>query len=805
MRDLRHAVRSLIRQPGFTLVAVLTLTLGIGANTAIFSLLYQVLVRPMPYPEADRLVFVWNTYPLMGLPRATVSIPDYLDRKHQAPAVQDAALFTPRSLNLAGGGQPEQIQALRVTPSFFSTLGRQPSIGRAFLDSQAEPGADRFVILTHGLFVSRFGGDPSIVDRDIRLNGEPYRVVGVLPADFELPRRDIGALVPFAFTPEQTSDQQRGNEFSMMIARLAPGATIEQLNSQMKAIVEHNLERLPESRAFVESSGFSGFAVDMREQVVGDVRTPLLVLQAGVLLVLLIACANVANLLLMRATGRASELAIRATLGAGQWRLIRQMLTESFVLAFAGAVGGLVAGTVGVRGLLALGATQLPGGVDASLHAPVMLFTLGLALMTGLVFGLVPAILLLRVNVASLLKDDGTRGSAGRSSGRVRAGLIVAEVALALVLLAGAGLLMKSFVRLQHVDPGFSIDQKLTARVSLPEPKYSDPATRRQFWSRLLDELRSIPGVSAAGLTSSLPFSGGLSTGSYSIVGRTLGPGEVAPHAHQQIVGGDYFRAMGIPLVAGRLFRDGDTVEAPAACVIDEYLVKRYFADHDPLGQQIERGGRRITIVGVVRTINASDLSETVNKERIYYSFTQQPPASMTLTLQTGLDPLELTPQVRAAVAALDPEQPLTNVRTMEEWMARSLEARRTPTVLLSLFAAVALALSAIGIYGVLAFSVAERVRELGIRQALGANPGSILSLVLRQGLRTTAIGVVLGLLGSMALTRYLQSLLFGVGPLDAVVFSAVTALLLGVAIAACYVPARRATRIDPIVALREG
>jgi predicted permease len=808
MQDVRYAFRSFGRQPLFTAVAVLTLALGIGANTAIFSLLYQALLRPLPYAAPDRLVFIWNTYPLMGLPQASVSIPDYLDRRAQAPALEDAALMTGRSVSLAEGGQPEQLRALTVTPSFFSTLGRFPALGRAFTAEDATPEAERFVILTHGIWQSRFGGDPSVVGRDIRLNGEAHRVVGVLPADFRLPSREIAVLLPFSFTPEQMSDQGRGNEFSSMIGRLRPGATIAQLDAQMKAIVQRNLERLPRFQAFAVTSGFGGYAVDMREQLVGDAKTPLLVLQAVVLAVLLIACANVANLLLMRATGRTRELAIRATLGAGQGRLVRQLVTEGVVLSLFGAAGGVALGFVGLQALIALSAQQIPGLADAWLHAPVLVFTLGLALATGLVFGVVPALSVIRGNTSTLLKDDSTRGSAGRSTSVMRGSLVVVETALALMLLVGAGLLLKSFSRLQDVDPGFASENVLTAQISLPATRYPDAGARRAFWLRLVDGLRGMPGVSAVGLTSNVPFNGNVSSGSYSIVGYTPGPSEAAPHGRQEVVGGDYFRAMQIPLVEGRVFSATDTPDSAPVVVVDRYLADRYFPGRSPLGQQIRRGGPDsppFTIVGVVGTINSIDLGEPVTKERIYYPVTQVPRPGMAVVIKTALDPVALVPQLRAAVQGIDAEQPIADVRTMDQWIGRSLEGRRTPMLLFAMFGALALLLAAIGIYGVLAFNVAQRVREFGIRQALGADRGSILSLVLSHGLKTAGLGLALGLAASYALSRYLQTLLFGVTARDWTVFAGVTALLLTVALLACYIPARRATRIDPMVALREG
>jgi predicted permease len=808
MQDIRYALRTLRKNPIFTLVAILTLTLGIGANTAIFSLVYQILLRPLPYAQADRLVFVWNSYPKMGLGLGSVSIPDYIDRKTQAPAFEDATLFTGRSLNLAEGGQAEQVRGLAVTPSFFSTLGRQPSLGRAFTEAEATPGNDKQVILTHGLWQSRFGGDPSIVGRDIRMNGEAFKVVGVLPRDFDLPGREIGALVPFAFTPDQMSDNGRGNEFSSMIARLRAGASIEDANTQMQTIVARVIDRLPARAGFMRTSGFTGFARPIREQLVGDTRQALLVLQGGVLLVLLIACFNVANLLLMRATGRGRELAIRTTLGAGQWRLVRQMLTEGLVLSLFGAVAGLILGLAGVRALLAMSSTQIPGQLTASLHLPVLLFTLLLAVVTGLIFGVVPAISVIRGNTSSLLKEDATRGSASRATGFVRASLLVGEVAGTLVLLVGAGLLIKSFANLQRVDPGFKPDNVLTAQIVLPAARYPNPDERRDFWLRLIDKARQIPGVTTVGLTSNVPFNGNVSSGSYSIVGYTPGPGEQAPHARQEVVGAEYFTAMQIPTLEGRVFNEGDTATSSPVAVVDRYLADKYFKGRSAVGQEIQRGGPtspRIRIIGVVGTINSIDLGLPVTKERVYRPVTQAPNLGMALVVKAAMEPTQLVSQVRSAVSQINPEQPVFDVRTMEQWMSRSLEGRRTPMALLAIFAAVALVLAAVGIYGVLAYGVTQRMREFGIRQALGADRRSILALVLSQGMLRTAIGIVIGLGASWAFTQVLQSLLFGVKARDMSIFGGVTVLLLAVAALACYIPARRATRIDPMIALRDS
>jgi predicted permease len=807
MANLRLALRILRRQPVFALVALLTIAIGVGGTTAIFSLLYQLLLRPLPYGASDRLVFVWNSYPRMGLPQASVSIPDYLDRIEQAPSIESATLFAMRLLNLGAENRPEQLRALAVTPSFFETLGRGPEVGRGFVDSDAKAGSDRVVILSQGLWRSRFGGDPHVIDRDIRLSGEAYRVVGILPADFGLPAVDVTLLVPFSFTPGQRSDQERGREFSQMIARLTPGASIDGVEGEMATIIHRTVERLPQRRAFVEQSGFRGYAVPIREQLVGDVRTPLYLLQAGVLLVLLIACVNVTNLMLMRASERQRDLAPRTALGAGRMHLVRQLLTEGFVLASAGAICGVVIGLVVVRGLLSLVGDQLPVRIDPSSYAPMLLIAAALAIVVGLIIGAVPALAVLRGDMIGSLNDEGGRTAGSRRSAQARGALVVTETALALTLLVGAGLLVKSFSSLRGAQPGFSPVRVMTATLSLPAASYPRPEDRARFWSRLLDTASPLPGVSAAGLTSNIPLSGNVSSGSYSIVGYTPGPGEVAPHGRQEVVGGRYFEAMQIPLREGRTFDMRDGPDAPRVAIVDELLVQRYFQGQSPLGRQIRRGGAdspAITIVGVVGTINGVDLAQPVEKERLYYPVSQQPPATMAIVLKTGVEPSTVVAPLRQALLGIDPDQPLANVRTMDEWMARSLMTRRAPMIVFAMFGGVALLLAMIGTYGVLAFGVSQRTRELGIRQAIGADRPAILSLILRQGLRRAAVGIVAGLAGALALSQLLRNQLYGVLPGDPTVIGMSTLLLVVATTVACLIPAWRATRLDPSVALRD-
>jgi predicted permease len=592
MTEFRHSFRSLLRQPGFSSIAVLTLALGIGANTAIFSLIYQVLLKPSAGPDAGRLVFVWNSYPKAGGEPSNVSIPDYLDRRAESPAVEDATLFTARPMTLSDGAQPEQLVGLAVTPSFFTTLRRSPFLGRAFREEDARPGSDRVVILTYGLWTSHFSADPSVVGRGLRINGETYVVTGVLPRDFELPVRQVSLLAPFTFTSAQTSDAERGDEFSEMIARLRPGATVGQFESQMRTIVDRLMVRVPDRAAYMRNTGFTGIAIPLRDQLAGDVRTWLYLLQAGVMVLLLISCDNVANLLLMRASGRQHELAIRAALGAGRWRLTRQLLTEGALLSLLGGVAGVALAAAGVCGLFVMMSQQLPETAPAVIDPAVLAFTAGIAALTALVFGAAPALPMGRANLAAAL-EDAARGSAGKRAGAMRTALAMAETALAVILLIAAGLLLKGFTRLVRVDPGFSPDHVLTAQISLPAARYGSPASQREFWKRLIERLQTTPGISATGVTSSVPFNGHPSSGSFTVTGRALAPGEKPPHARQDIVSADYFRAAGIPLVQGSLFDSAVTSSSPRVALVDRFLARRQFPQGNAVGQQLNFGNPR--------------------------------------------------------------------------------------------------------------------------------------------------------------------------------------------------------------------
>ena len=712
---------------------------------------------------------------------------------------------------------------VRATASLFPLLRAQAEVGRVFTPAEDRPGEEHVAVLSHGLWQRAFGGDPGVVGRDVRLNGEGFRVVGVMPESFTFPSPRVDLWTPFAPTPEQRSDDERGREFSQMVARLAPGPSpaegVRLAQEQIDAIHERNKERIPEARGFWETSGFGGLVIPLKEERYGHLRPLLLLLQGVVALVLLIACVNVANLMLTRLSRRQKELAVRTALGAGRWNLTRLLLVESLVLALAGGAAGVVLGLAGARTLPLLAPDLLelagPGGGAGSVAAAlgldpkVLAFTLGLAVLTGLLFGLAPVVSLWRSETSSVLRDESRGGGSHRAS-RMRQALVVVEVALALVLLAGSGLLLRTFWTLQSEDPGFDRSGVLTARVSLPDAKYPEPAQVAAFYERSLEAVRALPGVRSAGLVSDAPFSGSSSSASYQVVGYETAPDEPMPHGLMRVVDESYFRTLGITLLAGRTFEPLDDADAEPVVVVDRRLVEKYFDGSDPssaIDGRLSRGGGddapTFRIVGVVAPVKVQTLEKPITKETVYLPFRQRPSTSMTFVLRTDGDPAALTDPLRRAILAVDPEQPLFDVHTMAEQVGESLSSQRVSMVLVALFGALALVLAAVGIYGVLAFSTAQREREIGTRMALGASTRKILRLVVGEGLVLSLLGVGFGVAAAIVLGWLVRSMLFGVEPWDPASYLAAAGLLLAVAFLACYRPAKRAAQVDPAEALR--
>ena len=805
MNDLRFALRALAKTPGFTVIAVLTLALCIGANSAIFSVVNAILLKPYPWPDSNKLAFAYNSYPLMGLPNAGTSIPDYLDRREGVSGFADAAMFTNRSFNLASEGEPERINGLRATPSLFTTLQSSAQLGRVFGDAEAQPGADHVVVLSHALWKNRFASNPAIVGQTIRLNTEPYTVIGVMPEWFYFPTPLVQAWVPFAFKPAERTDDERGNEYSSMIARLKPGATLAVVQRDLDTIQTRLAERLPDSREFWKTSGFGGRANGFLEQNVANIRAMLWLVQAGVAAALLIGCANVASLLLTRAVARERELAIRAALGASRRQLLRLLLTESLLLFITGGLLGVLVAYWGVHALGSLGLSTLPRAFGVELNFTVVAFTLLCAVLTGLGFGALPAWSASRSDAAAALKEAGARGSAGRRTQKLRAALVIAEVALAIMLLSTAGLLVRSFEKLQQQNPGFSPGGVVTAQLSLPPAKYDVPEKRVAFASVALERIRGLPGVRAAGLTDVLPFTGNNSSGSYTSPDITVPAGAPNPHGQQRTVDPGYFSTLGFTLLRGRLFTNADAAGTQKVCVVDRVLADKYWPGQDPLGKRINRGGadNLWSIVGVVAPIKFQSLEEDVKKETIYYPFAQNPGTNFLLAVKTDGDTSAVAGALREAVRAADPDQPVFNVKTMQQRMDDIAQSRRAPMILLSLFSGVALLLAVLGVYGVLAFSVAQRTAEFGVRLALGATAGDIASLVLRQGAQLVATGILLGLAAFLGLSQVIGKLLYGIAATDPGTLAVAPVVLAVAACAACLIPVRRATAVNPVEALR--
>jgi putative ABC transport system permease protein len=802
-QDLRYALRMVRKTPAFTAVVVLTLALGIGANTAIFSVVDTVLLRPLPYKESDRLVVVWEKPP-KGT-RNSVSAANFLDWRDQNKVFEQLVAVGVGNFNLSGRDQPEQISGMRVSAGFFEMLAVQPALGRSFVPEDDRPGAQRVVVLSHALWERRFGADRKLIGEALTMDGEKHVVIGVMPAEFRF------VTSPEMWTPLALDPAKAARDFHYLIpvARLKAGVSLEQARAQMEGIAR-NIER-----AYPKSNqGWSVTIEPMQEALVAPIRQGVLVLFAAVGFVLLIGCVNVANLLLAKGAARQREIAVRASLGAGRGRLIRQLLTESVVLAVIGGGLGLLL-TIWLLRLLSavLPFFALMATAPLSVDVRVLLFALALSLATGLLFGLVPAYRASKPDLHETLKEAGRSSTGGSGSHRLRGALVVAEVGLSLVLLISAGLMMRSLISLQQVKPGFRPENVLTMRLILPQSRYPTGERVRMFYRQMLEKVEALPGVRAAGLSGSLPLQGWSFGMPFEIEGHPpMVPAE-RPAAHFQMVSHGYFRTLGISLLKGREFSERDSETSPRVALVNETFVRRFLPKEEALGKRVRvetliSGQQQLgppvawEIVGVIRDVKVSTLRSDGEPE-IYVPCMQSTWPGCVLSVRTATEPMSMAQAVRAAVQSVDKDQPVTAVRTMEQIVSESVSGPRIRAYLIGAFAGIALVLAGMGIYGVISYAVAQRTHELGIRMALGARRGDLLRMVVGQGMLLTLIGLAIGLAGAFALTRLLSGLLFGVTATDPATFAGVSAVLAAVALAACYIPARRAARVDPMVALR--
>ncbi|HEX5736612.1 MAG TPA: ABC transporter permease [Blastocatellia bacterium] len=802
IQDLRYAVRMLIKKPAFTAIAIITLALGVGANTAIFSVVNSVLLEPPPYNEPDRLV--WLSH------EDSLTPADFLDYREQAQTFEHIAAFIGWGVNLTGKSEPERLAGALVSPGFFSVLGVPAMIGHTFTPEQEQDASARFAVLSHGLWERRFGADAGVVGSSLLLNGESFTVVGVMPRDFRHPsgKAEVWGLARRVVPelPFRTSDvmQNRHLHYLQVIGRLKPNVAITQAQAEVDTIAQRLEQQYPNTNKDERLA-----LVTVQEHVVGDLKLPLLILLGAVGFVLLIACANVANLMLVRASGRRREIAIRTALGAQRGRIIRQLLTESMLMALVGGGVGLLLALWGTDLLISVSPGALPSLRDISLDSRVLAFTLLTSLLTGAIFGLVPALQASKPNLNESLKE-GSRSAGGAGSARVRNSLVVIEIALSLVLLAGAGLLINSFLKLANTDPGFKAEGVLTMRLNLSGSNYQKPEQLAAFYTQLLDRVEALPGIERVGAIEVAPvFSRGAF---YSFIID----GQPAPMGEQQrdnasgfhSVSPDYFNAMGTPFLTGRQFNEADTRESAQVVIINQEMAERYWPGESPIGKRISYGTNAdnqpswVEIVGVVGNVRHVGLDTDVDPEA-YVPYTQAPYRYMTIMIRTATDPESVVAAVRSQVQALDPQQPVYDFKPMTEVIADSLAKRRLSMLLIGIFAAVALLLAAVGIYGVMSYAVTERTREIGIRVALGAQMGDVMRLVVGQGMTLALIGIGAGLVVAFLLTRLIESLLYKVSTTDPATFVAITLLLFAVAFVASYIPARRAMRVDPMVALR--
>ena len=806
LQDIRYAVRKLSRTPGFTTIAAFTLALAIGATTAIFSVIDGVLLKPLPFRDPERVVRVTN---LRDGNRMVSSVPDFLDIRAQSKSYASLAALDAQAMNLTGGSEPERIGAARVGATFWSLLGVTPQVGRGFAPNEDSQSAARTVVLSDGLWKRRFGGDRRIVGKTIALDGNSFTVIGVAPAGFSFPDRP-DVWIPLVFAQDDLNPDGRGAHWMGIMGRLAPNVTVTQATSELVTITRRLEQQYPES-----NTNMSGAVIPMQEYLVGDVRPALYVMLGAVAFVLLIACANVANLLLVRAASRESEMAVRTALGAGAWRLVRQLVIESVLLAMIGGVFGTLLALWGVDLLLSMAPNGLPRINEVTVNGSVLVFTAGVTAVTGVLFGLFPALHAARANVGGMLKE-GMRGSSGGvASRRARNTLVMAEMALAVVLLVGAGLLIRSFSKLLAVDPGFRAERVVTFAIAAPDTKYGQYAQRRELVSNLVERMKRVPGAQGAAVVTGLPLSNIMMRTSAHIVGTPPErPGERKSTDVAMATPG-YFTTMGIPLVAGRDFTDRDGSGAPVVSIVNQEFVKRYFPNENPIGKRIELGwdqdtastGGNMTlggeIVGVVANVKRRGLSQEVFPET-YASYMQPTFSNFSVVVRSTADPSTVMAAIRAQMRELDRDLPLSDLRQLKELVAASVSRPRFYTTILGVFASIALILAAVGIYGVISYAVSLRTRELGIRIALGATGRQVSGLVLQQGVGLAIAGVAVGGAGAYWLTRLLSKLLFGVSATDPLTFVGVAALLTAIAAIASFVPARRAAKVDPLLAMRE-
>jgi putative ABC transport system permease protein len=805
IQDIRYGFRGLWRNPGFAIIASLSLALGIGANTAIFSVVNAALLRPLPFHDPDRLVMVWEDASFAGFPRNTPAPANYADWKTQNQVFEDMGALAVNSFNLTGDGEPEKIDSYEVTANFFSMLGVEPALGRVFLPGEDTPGV-RVTVLSYGLWERRYGADRGVIGKEILLNGEKYTVVGVMPAGFQFLNPEVGLWVTTAFTPEILAN--RGGHYLTVVARMKPGVTLIQADADIKTIMRRIARDYPN-----QAGRLDAFVMPLRDQLAGDARRPLMVLLVAVGFVLLIACANVANLLLTRAASRGREIAVRAALGAGRLRILRQLLTESVLLSFFGAAVGLLFATWSFGFLRRLIPEGLALSTSLTMDLRALAFTLVITLLTGLIFGLAPALQASKIDLNEALKQGGRTGPSGGSN-NLRGAMVVLEVAMSLVLLVGAGLLIQTFFKMLNQYSGLQPEFVLTMRTQLPRGKYDEAPKRNAFYDQTLERVKSLPGVISAGYTMSVPLDWKGGTSGFWVEGRSVEQAvsqDLSYDANHRQVSAAYLQTMGISLRKGRYFNESDSEKSIPVAIINETMARQYWPGEDVVGKRFKIGDPDSpepwrTVVGVVADVRQMGMDSPVKAE-MYLPYRQMTTHSFfaprDLVVRTSVDPMSIVAAARREIHAVDPNQPVSNIRTMETVLEDEIGQRRLAMTLAAVFAGLALSLATLGIYGVLSYFVVQHTREIGVRLALGARRRNVLGLVMKKGMTLALIGVAIGLVAAFALTRLMSSLLYEVRATDPITFVAVAAMLTVVALLACYIPARRATKVDPMVALR--